>query len=236
MSALAAPSGEPPSYDIASSSNPHAQLRSTDLLSLILDGQFIYSIPASSGRPSLLPPIPLYEISKADAAFHNGDDETYKFRKPRYRLTSTDGEGEIRERARSDPIYFFRTTRMIWPMEAATILLANDAGQLGGYKTTVVLSKQFPKQWMIPECFVVKQQFMKWLSHSGELHWMDMRDTAVVVESKLDVEASPSGPLRRLPRLDLKVGLDDRKRDFLVVCWIERIWKSLKLHSKDVPS
>ncbi|KAK9775784.1 hypothetical protein SCAR479_07600 [Seiridium cardinale] len=172
MSALTVPSGEPPSYNIASSSNPRAQLRGTDLVSLILDGQFVYSIPASPGRASTLPPVPLYEISKTDPAFHNGNDETYKFRKLRYRLTSTDGEGEIRERARSDPVYFFRTTRMISPMEAATIFLANDAGQLGGYKTTVVLSKQFPKQWMIPACLVVKQQFTKWLSHSGKLHWI----------------------------------------------------------------
>jgi hypothetical protein len=229
-SAPAAPG--PPSYDLTTSVGPHAQLHSGDRPSLVLDGPFICSVPTStSAAPSSLP-VPLYEITKTDPSLVNGNNETYEVRKLRYRLTSTDGEGDIKARNRSDPIYYFRTTSMlIWYVELATIFSSNDDGTMGGYKTTITLSNMVLKEWRVPGHFMAKRRHTKWLGENHEIEWTDWQGRLLAVESVVDRGTGSGGSARGSPSLEIKVDMSAKLRDLLVVCWVGRVWKdALKLH------
>lgn len=235
-------SSGPPAYDIATSSNPRAQLHGHELASFVLDGPFVCSAPSPTGSS-----VPLYEITKTDPSKVNGNSETYEVRKLRYRLTSTDGEGDLKSRVPTDPIYYFRTASLPWLGDEATIFSARDDGTLGGYKAAVchkspsagvgvrqALGRYLvPGQWTVADHFVITTPHVKLLGKTHEVNWADEKGKLLAVESKSDADGSfRSGGL---PVLDLKVSLGDRARDFLVVCWIARIWKDvLKLHDEFV--
>ncbi|KAI0168682.1 hypothetical protein BJ166DRAFT_578070 [Pestalotiopsis sp. NC0098] len=204
-------SSGPPAYDTATSSNPGAQLHGSELASYILDGPF-----------RLLRPI-IHRILRP--AVRNHQDESIQ-----------------------DPIYYFRTASLPWLGDEATIFLANGDGALGGYKAAICHKSSsagvgvrqalgrylVPGQWTVADHFVITTPHGKLFGKTHEVNWADEKGGKLIaVETKSDADGSfRSGGL---PVLDLKVSLGDRARDFLVVCWVARIWKDvLKLHDEFV--
>ncbi|KAM5349044.1 hypothetical protein ACJ41O_008867 [Fusarium nematophilum] len=67
--------------------------------------------------------------------------------------------------------------------------------------------------------------------NKDQVNWLDAKDKMIAVESKQSSDVDPNR--QPLPRLEVKVPLDERELDLLVTCWCAKAWQQAEKPPKE---
>ena len=205
-------SPEPPAYD--PNQQASGQLPGSQDFTLILDGRVIY--------PSEPPSRILYQLSSAPCF---ATAKVYAVEKVRYRLSENDGEGHVKSRL--DHIYdfqtkYFHSLRDVRP----PVVIDGKTSRKRAYKS-IMLSPSAGAGWSTCSA---EGHFKATVSISsrlkggnGQILWKNTDGLVVAVETR--PKRKEDGNLETLPRLEVKVALEEKDLDLLVTCWAARLWK-----------
>ncbi|KAI1874117.1 uncharacterized protein JN550_002696 [Neoarthrinium moseri] len=205
---------EPPSYAAANISDPRSQIHSAELPSFTLDKTLVF--------PSGPPAVAMYKVSRdpRDIQSH-GSLEVGRLH---YRLTSTGGEGNIRQSRTSDlyQILPSRTPHYLYIGQRTEVLLFGKGSRRATFEEATMIPGWGTGNWKIPGFFRVKRGLRSKMSAKGETRWLDWATRKVVaVEKKQDWP----GYRRILPTLEIRVDLGDKSTNLLISCWVARLWR-----------
>lgn len=211
---------EPPSYALAADSDPREQLFGSELPSLVLNGVQIHPV----GRPEQ----PLYELS---TRISDGNRGICGVEKVMYRLTDHSGEGSVRVRTRH--IYDVRPQ----PLSLHVFGHVDIMGKLGPkstYKHRELVTRR--PNWSVCEvkdALQVKEGFrIKLLQKDKPVEWKGKDGHVVALETNPPKPKDSSIEVQ--PRLDIQsAALDAKDFDFLVACWIGRLWRIYQIHNEE---
>ncbi|KAH8664456.1 hypothetical protein BX600DRAFT_464478 [Xylariales sp. PMI_506] len=206
----------PPLYDDVQEAGSRAQLPTSELPSFVLDGKHVF--------PPNPPARALYELSFPPT---EARVQGYVVEKIRYKLLSTDGEGQIK--IRSDPIYEFKPFWFAPVRKHVVIEGQSKRRQYSAVMTAVwtpfsKLSVGWTADANGEHVYKTKQHLMNRFKPDADIEWLDKDDRVVGIERR--AKRTKEGIVERLPRLDVTVNdLSEKDLDFLVTVWLVRIWK-----------
>ncbi|OLN87561.1 hypothetical protein CCHL11_06161 [Colletotrichum chlorophyti] len=211
---------DPPSYD-DTVTDARAQLSCGETPSLYLDKTTIFA--------NTSPPRALYELS---GPVTDAKSLVYAVQKVSYRVSSTAGSDRIRTRL--DHIYDFTQDPMkgferVNPNLNDVVLIEGKMKSKRTYKETYLMPN--PVGWRVKDHFKAGDSMAHQLKHSNEINWKNMNGEIVAVETvaKRDKEKNLIG----FPKLDIQVGMDDKKLDLLVTSWMARLWRQSATETKE---
>lgn len=200
------PGDEPPAYEtVISDANAEGHFPT-----LVLDGCNVYT-PAS---PSNL----LYEVSHPP-----GDPPSnvhaFGVEKIRYRRVQQDEETILK--SRRDHIYDFKTN--LGSSFARNMILDPKASRKRVFHDVEMKQGLGPSSFTVEGHFKVERNVMNRLKQGNEILWKGTDDGIIAVETLGDRDKK--GVLRNLPKLELKVQLEEKVLDLLVTCWLARVYR-----------
>ena len=202
-------SEEPPSYEASTSRESGNIQLASELPHFVLDGTLIFPSPPPSRA--------MYELNSPPC---EAKSATYELRKISYRLNQR-GEGGIRSRV--DPIYTIRPFRVpLWFSGGRRHVLVDGLARGSTKEAHMVPSWDSPVGWNVKGLLKSEQQFLDMFRRKGAICWVDRGGRLIAEETRV---ARKGGKIERLPGLEVKVQLDERRMDLLVACWVARLWK-----------
>lgn len=200
-------SPDPPSYEEVKDHEPRHQLPTGELPSLVLDGCLIY--------PAVPPSRALYELTNPPS---EAKPNVYGIEKLIYKLSATDGEGKIRHRR--DHLYDFKAN--YFGMPSSHMIVEGKTSRKRAFQEVLMSPGLGLTAWKARGHFKIEKQLFGHLKHRGGLLWRNEAGTLLAVETR--VTRKEDGRLDGLPRLDLKIHVDEKTMDLLVTCWTARVW------------
>lgn len=197
-------SAEPPTYNDVHGSTAKDQLPATgELLTLALNSCVIHA----AGQPDK----PLYELNRPPLNALRG---IYTVDKITYRLSTTDGEGTLRQRSRR--IYEF------FSMFTSSVSVVGKAGPSLCFKDAELSCSG--RSWSgctVSGHFKAEHRRRKngpRRERVEEIEWKDSEGNVVATEPRDQAD-------RDAPRLEMKMEIDAKKLDLLVTCWMGRVFR-----------
>lgn len=201
------PSPDPPSYEAVKDHETRHQLSTGEHISLVLDGCLIY--------PAVPPSRALYELTNPPT---EAKTNVYGIEKLRYKLSTTDGEGNIRYHR--DHLYDFKTN--YFGMTSSHMVLEGKTSRKRAFQEVLMSPSLGLTVWKVRGHFRVEKKFLGHLKHGSELLWKDETGNVLAVETR--AIRKEDSTLDGLPRLDLKTQIDEKMMDLLITCWSARVW------------
>uniref|UniRef100_A0A0B7JPH8 Uncharacterized protein n=1 Tax=Bionectria ochroleuca TaxID=29856 RepID=A0A0B7JPH8_BIOOC len=148
-----------------------------------------------------------------------------------YRLTDHSGEGSVRARTRH--IYDVRPQALGLHVFGHVDVMGK-LGPKSTYKHRELVTRR--PNWSVCEvkdALQVKEGFrIKLLQKDKPVEWKDKDGRVVALETNPPKPKDSS--IEAQPRLDIQsAGLDAKDFDFLVACWIGRLWRIYQIHNEE---
>ncbi|KAK3935019.1 hypothetical protein QBC46DRAFT_398434 [Diplogelasinospora grovesii] len=230
-------SSDPPSYEsVLELANPRAQLSTNELPSFVMDGTLIL-------HPSTPPSRAMYELSSPP---YEALSQNYAVHKVIHKVVSSAGEPHVRI-SRLVHIYDFRPSRIPLWLLAGRVLISPPTpesslaqvemfpslGSLSATATSWTVAYMFRTALTGVYMFKTDQRITDKFRSRADILWRDQQGKVVAVETRLERDRD-DGRVKDLPRLQLKVELDDKMLDLLVASWAARVWREAlrDLHSE----
>ncbi|KAM0489808.1 hypothetical protein ACHAP8_012223 [Fusarium lateritium] len=233
----------PPSYDVAqpqSNNQTHAPSYDTaqsqslqdgtpdpgDLPTLVLNGTKIYSLYA----PNHI----LYQLSKPP--HDGGHNNTYSVEKLRYRVVEGDSEQNLQ--SSPDHIYDFKQAEIL--QKSNDIAIVGQTSRKRTYRNIMIQDRTTGSGIQVeatgdnPERLLEAESPLKDRLNRGKTNtvvWKDDKGQVVAIETKL--QRNKDNIIEELPRLAIKVRVDEKLYDLLITCWCAQVWKSAQKDLKE---
>lgn len=199
---------EPPSYEaVVSDTNSEGHFPT-----FVLDGCNVYT-PSS---PSNL----LYEVSHPPGN-PPGIVHAFGVEKIRYRRVQQDGETVLK--SRHDHIYDFKPNPKLSSTFTRTMILDPKASRKRVFHDVEMKQGLSPSSFTVEGHFKVERNVMNRLKQGNEIVWKGTDGSIIAIETV--GERDKSGTLKNLPKLEVKVQLEEKVLDLLVTCWLVRVYK-----------
>lgn len=210
-------SDQPPAYDAPANADglPSYEYSTTHsttpqhgeaLPTFVLDGRRIYS--------RLQPGRTLYNLNQPPV---EATATLYSVSKTRYKTSPSHRGGE---RTREDHLYDFFSDYLSIGLRDISVL--GRAGPRRSFLDVDMMQGTGPSSFRVAGHFKTDRSLRDRLQRGSEIAWRRVEDGEVVaVETKIGRKGEG------LPRLEVKMALEEKEIDLLVTCWCARVWRQV---------